>query len=218
MPCHSCTPMMPKMKNTKKQSRRTLPSIGSVSSSSMTRIRIPEIFSWFNVSCFDRHCMQIIHEVGTTGEKCQVLGVLGTCAWRARRVHLERWKNGEIVRRERKSRANERIIFAYCTSAAWSARRGTKYQRKVRFSNNCEIEITKELANTPGGWRKLPPYQKSLVAQAFDASTPAKRRILLKSLRVLHFSRPRVHLCTLRTYPFPLRVFSALRNVRSQTL
>ena len=40
-PAHSWTPMMPKMKKTKKQSSSTLPSIGSVSSSSITRIRIP---------------------------------------------------------------------------------------------------------------------------------------------------------------------------------
>ena len=32
---------MPKMKKTKKQSRRTFPSMGSVSSSSVTRIRMP---------------------------------------------------------------------------------------------------------------------------------------------------------------------------------
>lgn len=42
IPCHSCTPMMPKMKNTKKQSSSTLPNMGSVSRSSITRIRIPE--------------------------------------------------------------------------------------------------------------------------------------------------------------------------------
>jgi hypothetical protein len=34
--------MMPKMKKTKKHNSKTLPSIGSVSSNSMTRIRIPE--------------------------------------------------------------------------------------------------------------------------------------------------------------------------------
>jgi hypothetical protein len=39
-PFHSCTPMMPKMKKTKKHRRRTLPSMGNVSSSSMTRMRI----------------------------------------------------------------------------------------------------------------------------------------------------------------------------------
>ena len=42
-PDHSCTPMMPKMKKTKKQRSRTLPSIGSVSSNSITRIRIPGV-------------------------------------------------------------------------------------------------------------------------------------------------------------------------------
>lgn len=41
-PAHSCTPMMPKMKKTKKQRRRTFPSMGSVSRSSVTRMRIPE--------------------------------------------------------------------------------------------------------------------------------------------------------------------------------
>ena len=35
--------MMPKMKKTKKQRRRTFPSIGRVSKRSMTRMRIPEI-------------------------------------------------------------------------------------------------------------------------------------------------------------------------------
>lgn len=40
-PAQSCTPMMPKMKKTKKQSRRTFPSMGSVSRSRFTRIRIP---------------------------------------------------------------------------------------------------------------------------------------------------------------------------------
>ena len=40
-PDHSWTPMMPKMKKTKKQRSRTLPSIGSVSSNSVTRIRKP---------------------------------------------------------------------------------------------------------------------------------------------------------------------------------
>lgn len=41
-PAQSCTPMMPKMKKTKKQSRSTFPSMGSVSSSRFTRIRMPE--------------------------------------------------------------------------------------------------------------------------------------------------------------------------------
>lgn len=40
-PAHSCTPTMPKIKKTKKHSASTLPSIGSVSKSSVTRIRIP---------------------------------------------------------------------------------------------------------------------------------------------------------------------------------
>lgn len=40
-PAQSCTPMMPKMKKTKKQRRRTFPSMGSVSRSRFTRIRIP---------------------------------------------------------------------------------------------------------------------------------------------------------------------------------
>lgn len=40
-PAQSCTPIIPKMKKTKKQSRRTFPSMGSVSSSRFTRIRIP---------------------------------------------------------------------------------------------------------------------------------------------------------------------------------
>lgn len=40
-PAQSCTPMMPKMKKTKKQSRSTFPSMGSVSSSRFTRIRMP---------------------------------------------------------------------------------------------------------------------------------------------------------------------------------
>lgn len=41
-PAQSWTPTMPKMKKTKKQSRRTFPSMGSVSSSRVTRIRMPE--------------------------------------------------------------------------------------------------------------------------------------------------------------------------------
>lgn len=41
IPSHSCTPTMPNMKNTKKHSSSTLPSMGNVSSSSITRIRIP---------------------------------------------------------------------------------------------------------------------------------------------------------------------------------
>lgn len=40
-PAHSWTPTMPKMKKTKKHSSRTLPSMGSVSSSSVTRMRMP---------------------------------------------------------------------------------------------------------------------------------------------------------------------------------
>ncbi|TNN57668.1 hypothetical protein EYF80_032130 [Liparis tanakae] len=43
-PAHSCTPMMPKMKKTKKQSSSTLPSMGSVSSSRFTRMRMPVCF------------------------------------------------------------------------------------------------------------------------------------------------------------------------------
>lgn len=41
IPSHNCTPIIPKIKKTKKQSKRTLPSIGKVSNSSITRIRIP---------------------------------------------------------------------------------------------------------------------------------------------------------------------------------
>ena len=41
-PAHICTPMIPKMKKTKKQRRRTLPSMGRVSSSSITRILMPD--------------------------------------------------------------------------------------------------------------------------------------------------------------------------------
>lgn len=40
-PAHSCTPMMPKMKKTKKQRRRTFPSMGKVSRSKFTRMRMP---------------------------------------------------------------------------------------------------------------------------------------------------------------------------------
>lgn len=42
-PAHSWTPTMPKMKKTKKQRRRTFPSMGSVSKRSVTRMRIPEV-------------------------------------------------------------------------------------------------------------------------------------------------------------------------------
>lgn len=41
MPAHNCMPTIPKMKKTKKHSRRTFPSMGSVSSRSITRILIP---------------------------------------------------------------------------------------------------------------------------------------------------------------------------------
>ena len=40
-PAHSWTPTMPKIKKTKKQRRRTFPSIGRVSNSNVTKIRIP---------------------------------------------------------------------------------------------------------------------------------------------------------------------------------
>ena len=40
-PCQSCTPMIPNTKKIRKDKRRTLPSIGSVSRRSVTRIRIP---------------------------------------------------------------------------------------------------------------------------------------------------------------------------------
>lgn len=41
IPSHNWTPMMPKMKKTKKHKSNTLPSIGNVSSNSITSIRIP---------------------------------------------------------------------------------------------------------------------------------------------------------------------------------
>lgn len=41
IPSQSWTPMMPNMKKTKKQSNKTLPSIGNVSSKSITNIRMP---------------------------------------------------------------------------------------------------------------------------------------------------------------------------------
>lgn len=41
-PAHNWTPMIPKMKKTKKQRRRTLPSIGRVSRRSITKILMPE--------------------------------------------------------------------------------------------------------------------------------------------------------------------------------
>lgn len=37
-PAHNCTPTIPKMKKTKKHNKRTLPSIGNVSSSRFTKI------------------------------------------------------------------------------------------------------------------------------------------------------------------------------------
>lgn len=40
-PAHSWTPTMPKMKKTKKQRRRTFPSMGKVSRSKFTRMRMP---------------------------------------------------------------------------------------------------------------------------------------------------------------------------------
>lgn len=41
IPSHNWTPTIPNMKNTKKHSNSTLPSMGNVSSKSITRIRIP---------------------------------------------------------------------------------------------------------------------------------------------------------------------------------
>lgn len=41
IPSHSWTPTIPNIKNTKKHSNSTLPSMGNVSSKSITRIRIP---------------------------------------------------------------------------------------------------------------------------------------------------------------------------------
>lgn len=41
MPSHNCTPTIPKIKNTKKHSNKTLPNIGNVSSRSITNIRMP---------------------------------------------------------------------------------------------------------------------------------------------------------------------------------
>ena len=43
IPAQSCTPTIPKIKNTKKHKRRTLLNMGKVSNSNITRIRIPEI-------------------------------------------------------------------------------------------------------------------------------------------------------------------------------
>ena len=42
-PCHNCTPMIPKTKNIRKDNISTLPSIGSVSKRSVTKIRMPAI-------------------------------------------------------------------------------------------------------------------------------------------------------------------------------
>lgn len=46
MPSHNWTPTMPNMKKTKKHSSKTLPSIGNVSSKSITSIRIPFCSCW----------------------------------------------------------------------------------------------------------------------------------------------------------------------------
>ena len=46
-PAHSWTPTIPKMKKTKKQSNKTLPSMGRVSNSSITRILEVKCLYWF---------------------------------------------------------------------------------------------------------------------------------------------------------------------------
>lgn len=43
IPSHNCTPTIPNMKNTKKQSNKTFPNIGNVSNNNITRILIPGI-------------------------------------------------------------------------------------------------------------------------------------------------------------------------------
>ena len=40
-PAHNWTPMIPKMKNTKKHNNNTFPNIGNVSRRSITKIRMP---------------------------------------------------------------------------------------------------------------------------------------------------------------------------------
>lgn len=40
-PAHNCTPIIPKIKNTKKHNSKTFPNIGKVSSNNITSIRIP---------------------------------------------------------------------------------------------------------------------------------------------------------------------------------
>lgn len=54
-PAHSWTPTIPKMKKTKKQSSSTLPSMGRVSSRSVTRILIPATQWKSNCSIISSH-------------------------------------------------------------------------------------------------------------------------------------------------------------------
>lgn len=82
-PAHSWTPTMPKMKKTKKQRRRTFPSMGRVSNSKVTKIRIPggtknkrggqkwrhnTIFRIFKYRCFELTCVTVEFCISCTGE------------------------------------------------------------------------------------------------------------------------------------------------------
>ena len=59
-PDQSWTPMMPNMKKTKKQSRRTLPSMGNVSSNRVTRIRKPAKRNKSSFCYFSEHFHNVL--------------------------------------------------------------------------------------------------------------------------------------------------------------
>ena len=54
-PCHNCTPMIPKTKNIRKDNISTLPSIGSVSKSSVTKIRMPAIQNYIQKESVNKY-------------------------------------------------------------------------------------------------------------------------------------------------------------------
>lgn len=60
IPAHNCTPIIPKMKNTKKHKSKTFPSIGSVSNNNITKIRIPVEYSLSKLKTIQVKKMQLV--------------------------------------------------------------------------------------------------------------------------------------------------------------
>ena len=65
-PAHSWTPTMPKMKKTKKQRRRTLPSMGRVSNNSITNILMPFL---------GNQCESLVNSVRSSLHNCAPLQI-----------------------------------------------------------------------------------------------------------------------------------------------